>query len=154
MIATLDARRLALEVAGRWRDEEEWGEAVRDMRARVSAAEVRCDETQAFFNLLNTYVKQCFCLFASVRNRRQAPASRPSRADGRRRRTRTRAPRGLLVGGTAPWSHYAGEGHGWGRCREGGVCLSSLLGIIAVLSCSPSALLTVQCPPCLFDDFD
>ena len=40
MVATLDARRLALEVAGRWRDEEEWGEAVRDMRARVSTAEV------------------------------------------------------------------------------------------------------------------
>ena len=33
MIATLDARRLALEVAGRWRDEEEWGEAVREVRA-------------------------------------------------------------------------------------------------------------------------
>ena len=47
MIATLDARRLALEVAGRWRDEEEWGEAVRDMRAKVSAAEVRCDEMEA-----------------------------------------------------------------------------------------------------------
>ena len=33
MIATLDARRLALEIAGRWRDEEAWGEAVREVRA-------------------------------------------------------------------------------------------------------------------------
>ena len=35
MIATLDARRLALEVAGRWRDEEEWGEAVREVSGGV-----------------------------------------------------------------------------------------------------------------------
>ena len=38
MIATLDARRLALEVAGRWRDEEEWGEAVREVREAGGAA--------------------------------------------------------------------------------------------------------------------
>jgi hypothetical protein len=44
MIATLDARRLALEVAGRWRDEDEWGEAVRDIRAKVSDAEVRGED--------------------------------------------------------------------------------------------------------------
>lgn len=38
MLATLDSRRLALEIAGKWRDEEAWGEAVREVRAKVSAA--------------------------------------------------------------------------------------------------------------------
>ncbi len=39
MLATLDSRRLALEIAGKWRDEEAWAEAVREVRAKVSAAE-------------------------------------------------------------------------------------------------------------------
>ncbi|GAX80426.1 hypothetical protein CEUSTIGMA_g7865.t1 [Chlamydomonas eustigma] len=39
MIATVDARKLALELAGRWRDEEEWSEAIREVRAKVSAAQ-------------------------------------------------------------------------------------------------------------------
>eukprot|EP00955_Chlamydomonas_euryale_P002694 28873-Chlamydomonas_euryale.AAC.1 len=33
-----DSRRLALELAGKWRDPEAWSEAVREVRAKTSAA--------------------------------------------------------------------------------------------------------------------
>ena len=105
MIATLDARRLALEIAGRWRDEDAWGEAVREVRVWE-----REDEYGLKFGLrsgsyppdFSNLLFHTFRFVPRCQRQYKLSASTPSRTSGARRRTATRALRAAEAGG-ARW---------------------------------------------------